>query len=221
VQVSSLSPLSTDFPRTIGREKLFYLLIIDSVLSILQSTQFILAYITMHTFKNPYSSYRGPSPLRNEYILPIASPEQHDTPPTSPSGHYQSSSAQAHTPSSPPSPLTPYLTSARETTEFQQDDAQEYDPEYATYLLASMLADEDVKERRENELVYRVQNCGVKNLQLRDWLRNSLFMREVGWRVRGGGVKRKRQAEEVGEERDAKGARGGPRVIAKSRKSSR
>jgi hypothetical protein len=33
----------------------------------------------------------------------------------------------------------------------EEDEEEEYDPEYATYLLASMLAEEEMKERRENE----------------------------------------------------------------------
>jgi hypothetical protein len=39
----------------------------------------------------------------------------------------------------------------------EEDEEEEYDPEYATYLLASMLAEEEMKKRRENEEIYRIR----------------------------------------------------------------
>ncbi|KAF2831733.1 hypothetical protein CC86DRAFT_142876 [Ophiobolus disseminans] len=48
------------------------------------------------TFKNPFSSYRGPSPLRHEYKIPGSWPSACDTPLTPPSTHPNTSPLHSH-----------------------------------------------------------------------------------------------------------------------------
>jgi hypothetical protein len=45
--------------------------------------------------------------------------------------------------------------------EAKQGDAEDYDPEYATYLVGNMLSQverDEMAQRRENEEIYRIQN---------------------------------------------------------------
>jgi hypothetical protein len=84
------------------------------------------------------------------------------------------------------SPPKTCLTGGCETSEDDQED--EYDPEYATYLLADMLTREELEERRENELVWRLQCLPVKTWGTKPvsfWMRDRLFLRDVKRIVRG------------------------------------
>jgi hypothetical protein len=54
--------------------------------------------------------------------------------------------------------------------EEQQEYAQDNVPEYAMYLVASMMTEEDMRQRKENEEIYRIQNVlGVKREWDRSW----------------------------------------------------
>jgi hypothetical protein len=111
-------------------------------------------------WNNPYYPIHGRSPLRNEYRVPGGWVQECDSEASSPSTGSWRTGSEGTVVSSPATSLDDCSSDdcEDEQGEGEKEEEEVYDPEYATYLLASMLAEEEMKERRENEEIYRIRN---------------------------------------------------------------
>jgi hypothetical protein len=107
---------------------------------------------------NPYYPIHGRSPLRNEYRVPGAWVDEGGSEVSSPSTISEMGRSEGMVVSSPATSLSACEMFEDDLSDGEEEEEEEYDPEYVTYLLASMLAEEETKERRENEEIYRIQN---------------------------------------------------------------
>ena len=153
------------------------------------------------SFKNPYFPILGPSPLRKEYKVPGAWPEETttrdvDVPETyvnvaarSEAMHYEVCTSSSRLYSSPPTPPKSCLSERSEILEDEHEDPEDYGPEYATYLVATMLAQHETEQRRENGALYRIQCMTKKERYVEDetrqWLGENLVRGDVRRAMRG------------------------------------
>jgi hypothetical protein len=122
---------------------------------------------------DPYYPIHGRSPLRNGYRVPGAWVEECDSEASSPSTVSWRTGSEGTVVESPATSVESEVDGdggmcggemcedelgEEELGGGEEDEEEEYDPEYATYLLASMLAEEEMKERRENEEKERKEN---------------------------------------------------------------
>ncbi|KAF1835445.1 hypothetical protein BDW02DRAFT_463841, partial [Decorospora gaudefroyi] len=102
-------------------------------------------------WSNPYQSIHGHSPLRREYQIPSGQPSNLETANPNPPTNFPFSTPSIRAPSSPPSNLDTCASKATTTCEDEQEDADEYDPEYASYLVASVLSTAEQQQQAEKE----------------------------------------------------------------------
>ncbi|KAF1842724.1 uncharacterized protein K460DRAFT_367682 [Cucurbitaria berberidis CBS 394.84] len=170
-------------------------------------------------FKQPYFPINGSSPLRYEYKVPGAWPDETATYELDTPGKYCNVSAKSNTilyessncswkPCLPPTTSVDRYTSASpqdtwsapialkpfplrdsEVFEDEQEDPEDYDPEYATYLLSDMVYHHEKEQRRENEEMYRIQCVTRKERYVEDeprqWLGENLVTGDVRRAIRG------------------------------------
>jgi hypothetical protein len=121
---------------------------------------------------DPYYPIHGHSPLRNEYRVPGVWVEECVRETESASEVSEGRSSEGMAVESPATSVESEVDGdggmcggamcedelgEEELGDGEEDEEEEYDPEYATYLLASMLAEEEMKKRRENEEIYRIR----------------------------------------------------------------
>jgi hypothetical protein len=109
------------------------------------------------------------------------------------------------------------------------EDEEEYDPSYATYLLVCMIVEDEMKERKENELLYRIQQASHRNnLNLVNEARYLNMLSDVLFVTRPEGRSGRRSLREVRDgwerEKSAKRPKGTPprttwQTLSKKRKT--
>ena len=91
----------------------------------------------------------GHSPLRNKYKLLSTNPDNSDVIASGTRIQNDTSVRLPRAASSSPTSLNPRSSSRCGTPEAEQEDPEDYDPEYATYLVASM---QSQAEKRDEEI---------------------------------------------------------------------
>jgi hypothetical protein len=132
-------------------------------------------------------------------------PGNSDSVASSPTTYDSRSASPSEAASSPATSLNSSTCEDVEMFEEEQEVAEYYDPEYATYLVANMMTEEDMRQRKENEEIYRIQNVLEAKREwdgrLKKRMGEKMLSNEIDRHLRGGET-RKRIEEGVKMERD-------------------
>ncbi|KAI2479097.1 hypothetical protein Ptr902_09308 [Pyrenophora tritici-repentis] len=109
------------------------------------------------SWKDPYYSWRGHSPLRHEYKVTRTSEVDSNTTASGASAHHNLSVSHLLGTMSSPGSTNSTSTAAHNLLDTEQEDPEDYDPEYATYLAATIQSQAEKEDLEEYKEFYCIQ----------------------------------------------------------------